>query len=122
MTLRVFSVKRYKKPRERAKRATSPYSTDSNYSSAAYMPPQHKPYPKSERRRQLADSAAAAAASSPAARSNSRASSHSATPTSQDGSFSRSGGAGGGKLMPATRPKPSLPQLPANGTCKYSVC
>ena len=39
-----------KKHRERAKRPTSPYSTDSNYSTVQVP---HKPYPKSERKRQL---------------------------------------------------------------------
>lgn len=41
---------RPKKRRERAKRPTSPYSTDSNYSSIVVP---HKPYPKADRRRQL---------------------------------------------------------------------
>ncbi|XP_064651159.1 roundabout homolog 2-like isoform X2 [Lineus longissimus] len=45
--------KRYHKHRERAKRPTSPYSTDSNYSA---VPPQpRKPYPKSQRKQQLQD-------------------------------------------------------------------
>jgi hypothetical protein len=39
--------------RQRAARPSSPYSTDSNYSSAA-APQPRRPYPKSERRKQLA--------------------------------------------------------------------
>jgi len=44
----LFSVKKAPRQRQRA-RCTSPYSTDSNYS--AVIP--HRPYPKSDRRRQL---------------------------------------------------------------------
>jgi L-asparaginase/Glu-tRNA(Gln) amidotransferase subunit D len=43
-------VKKPAKHRQRAKRPTSPYSTDSNYSSV-HVP--HKPYPKSQRKRQI---------------------------------------------------------------------
>ena len=43
-------MRRIGRQRQRATRPTSPYSTDSNYSIA---PPPHKPYPKSERKRQL---------------------------------------------------------------------
>jgi len=46
-------VKRPAKRRQRAPRPASPYSTDSNYSAILAAAP-HKPYPKSERRRQLA--------------------------------------------------------------------
>ena len=46
-------VKRPVKRRQRAPRPASPYSTDSNYSAILAAAP-HKPYPKSERRRQLA--------------------------------------------------------------------
>lgn len=46
-------VKRPVKRRQRAPRPASPYSTDSNYSAILAVTP-HKPYPKSERRRQLA--------------------------------------------------------------------
>ena len=45
-----FSVRKPAKHRERAKRPTSPYSTDSNYSTVQVP---HKPYPKSERKKQL---------------------------------------------------------------------
>src|SRR6218665_1838446 len=45
------TVKKASKHRQRA-RCTSPYSTDSNYSSVNVP---HRPYPKSERRRQLRD-------------------------------------------------------------------
>ena len=43
-------VKKPAKHRQRAVRPTSPYSTDSNYSSV-HVP--HKPYPKSQRKKQL---------------------------------------------------------------------
>jgi hypothetical protein len=46
-------VKRPAKRRQRAPRPASPYSTDSNYSAIMAAVP-HRPYPKSERRRQLA--------------------------------------------------------------------
>ena len=46
-------VKRPVKRRQRAPRPASPYSTDSNYSAILAAAP-HKPYPKSERRRQRA--------------------------------------------------------------------
>ena len=46
-------MKRPVKRRQRAPRPASPYSTDSNYSAILAAAP-HKPYPKSERRRQLA--------------------------------------------------------------------
>ena len=46
-------VKRPVKRRQRAPRPVSPYSTDSNYSAILAAAP-HRPYPKSERRRQLA--------------------------------------------------------------------
>ena len=48
----VFEGKKPAKHRQRAPRPTSPYSTDSNYS-AINVP--HKPYPKSERKKQLVD-------------------------------------------------------------------
>jgi len=48
-------VKRPVKRRQRAPRPASPYSTDSNYSAILAAAPR-KPYPKSERRRQLASS------------------------------------------------------------------
>jgi len=49
----MLPVKRPVKRRQRAPRPASPYSTDSNYSAILAAAP-HKPYPKSERRRQLA--------------------------------------------------------------------
>ena len=54
MTL-LFAVRKSAKHRsERAKRPTSPYSTDSNYSTVQVP---HRPYPKSERKKQLQDQA-----------------------------------------------------------------
>lgn len=50
----VVAVKRPAKRRQRAPRPASPYSTDSNYS-AVQAPVPHRPYPKSERRKQLAN-------------------------------------------------------------------
>ena len=51
VTPMTVSVKKtYRQRSERSKRPSSPYSTDSNYSSVAIP---HKPYPKSERKRQL---------------------------------------------------------------------
>ena len=47
------AVKRPVKRRQRAPRPASPYSTDSNYSAILAAAP-HKPYPKSQRRRQIA--------------------------------------------------------------------
>lgn len=46
----VLGLKKYRKHRSApsATRATSPYSTDSNFSAVV-----HKPYPKSERKKQL---------------------------------------------------------------------
>ena len=41
------------KHRQRAQRSVSPYSTDSSYSAAAATP--RRPYPKSERKKQLQD-------------------------------------------------------------------
>ncbi|XP_074652332.1 roundabout homolog 2-like isoform X2 [Tubulanus polymorphus] len=45
--------RRQHRHRERAKRPQSPYSTDSNYSAV----PPHKPYPKSQRKKQLQEQA-----------------------------------------------------------------
>ena len=52
--LKCFSVKKPAKHRQRA-RCSSPYSTDSNYSTIQQP---HRPYPKSDRRRQLREQAA----------------------------------------------------------------
>jgi len=54
MYLAVLVDRRPAKHRQRATRPHSPYSTDSNYSGAASRP--RRPYPKSERRRQLMES------------------------------------------------------------------
>ena len=79
----VISVRR--KHRERAPRPTSPYSTDSNYS-AVQVP--HRPYPKSERKRQLQEQ------------------------NSRYGRSNSGSGSGGEcfKPRPAVKAKPQIPQ------------
>lgn len=85
------TVKKFKKPRERANRPSSPYSTDSNYSSIT----PRKPYPKSDRRRQMKD------------RSNNSSSNN----ASQDegGNIVKTVSPPGGK-PPPLKAKPQLPQ------------
>ena len=74
-----------RKHRERAPRPSSPYSTDSNYS-AVQVP--HRPYPKSERKKQLQE---------------------------QNLRYARQGSGGGSsgneyKPRPAVKAKPQIPQ------------
>ena len=93
-------MKKYKKPRDRPQRPTSPYSTDSNYSSI----PAHKPYPKSERRRQMQEK-------------GSSSGSNPATATSQE--ETNTTGSGGAANNPSSKPpvkaKPQLPPATQNG-------